>query len=75
MHPVFILFLVIFRNGTGAEGFQQVHQVVHLGQQAAALIGVGNLHAGVHLFEDQGIVGDIVVFVNGIVFAGEDPGC
>ena len=60
-----------FRNGTGAVGVQQKHQIVHPGLKLPALIGVGYLHPDLQPFKDLAFVGDIRVAVDGLPFTGE----
>ena len=62
---------MIFRNGTGAVGFQQQFQIVHTGLQFFAFIGISHPHAGFHLFKDDTFVGDVVISVNRVPLAGE----
>ena len=52
-------------------GFQQIHQIGHLGMKAPALVGLGNLHAVVDLFDDVLITLDVLILVDCVVLAGK----
>ena len=64
---------MIFRHGAAAVGFQQLQQFLHLRLQTLTGIGLGHLHALIHLFDDHGIACHVVIFRNGDPLAGEGP--
>lgn len=57
---IFLIF-VIFGNSTGAVSQKQAAKIVSLGLQNTAVVGFGDLHAGVHTFEDRGTVCNVIV--------------
>ena len=62
---------MIFRDGTGAVGIQQHHQIVHTGLKRNAFLRLADPHPGLQLFEDNAVVGDVVVAVQGVILACE----
>ena len=56
-------------EGAGAVRLQQAAQIVSLGLNRAAHVGLSDLYPVLHVLEHQGIVGDIVVAVDGSLLA------
>ena len=62
---------MVLGNGAGAVGVQQASQVVGLSLQLPTHICLRDLHPGLHPFKDQGVVGNVMVVVNGVPAAAE----
>ena len=63
--------IVVFFHRTGAVGGQQLHQIVHLTLEHPSLVGFRHFHTVFQPLEDQRIVGNVVIVVDGIVAPGE----
>ena len=57
------LFRVILRDGTGAVGFKQIHQIIHLTLQIPAFVGFCDFHAVFDLFDDVLVAFVILIFM------------
>ena len=62
---------MIFGNRAGTVGGQKHQQIVHPILQLPAFVGFADLHPVLQLVEDKALVGNIVIFVDGVILAGE----